>query len=109
MCINMTLEKKLLAEILEKLQNIEFLLKIGNREVIDKFQEEIKKDRVSKRILDLADGKLSYSDLAKKVAQNADVAEITVKKKISNLKRDGFLLTKREGNAVYYEKSDLFD
>ena len=105
----MTLEKKLLAEILEKLQNIELLLKIGNREVIDKFQDEIKKDRVSKRILDLANGTLSYSDLAKKVAQNEDVAEITVKKKISNLKNNGFLLTKREGNAVYYEKSDLFD
>jgi len=105
----MTLEKKLLAEILEKLQNIEFLLKIGNREVIDKFQNEIKKDRVSKRILALADGTLSYSDLAKKVAQNEDVAEITVKKKISYLKNIGFLLTKREGNAVYYEKSDLFD
>ncbi len=105
----MTLEKKLLAEILEKLQNIELLLKIGNREVIDKFQDEIKKDRVSKKILDLANGTLSYSDLAKKVAQNQDVAEITVKKKISNLKNNGFLLTKREGNTVYYEKSDLFD
>ena len=105
----MTLEKKLLAEILEKLQNIELLLKIGNREVIDKFQDEIKKDRVSKRILDFANGTLSYSDLAKKVAQNEDVAEITVKKKISNLKNNGFLLAKREGNAVYYEKSDLFD
>ena len=105
----MTLEKKLLAEILEKLQNIELLLKIGNREVIDKFQDEIKKDRVSKKILDLANGTLSYSDLAKKVAQNQDVAEITVKKKISNLKNNGFLLTKREGNSVYYEKSDLFD
>lgn len=105
----MTLEKELLAEILEKLQNIELLLKIGNREVIDKFQNEIKKDRVSKRILDFADGTLSYSDLVKKVAQNEDVAEITVKKKISNLKNNGFLLTKREGNTVYYEKSVLFD
>jgi len=104
----MTLEKNLLAEILKKLQNIELLLKIGNREVIDKFQAEIKKDRVSKQILDLADGTLSYSNLVKAVAQNKDVAEITVKKKISNLKNSGFLLTKREGNAVYYEKSDLF-
>ena len=105
----MSLEKKILADILEKLQNIELLLKIGNREVINKFQEEIKKDRISKRILDLADGTLSYSDLAKKVAQNEDVAQITVKKKISNLKSIGFLITKREGNSVFYEKSDLFD
>jgi len=104
----MSLEKKILADILERLQNIELLLKIGNREVIKKFQEEIKKDRISKRILDLADGKLSYSDLAKKVAQNEDVAQITVKKKISNLKSIGFLITKREGNSVFYEKSDLF-
>lgn len=105
----MTLEKKLLAEILEKLQNIELLLKIGNRDIIDKFQNEIKKDRISKRILDLADGNLSYSDLSKKVAQDEDVAQITVKKKISNLKSLGFLITKREGSSVYYEKSDLFD
>lgn len=105
----MTSEKNLLANILEKLQNIELLLKIGNREVIDKFQNEIKKDRVSKTILGLADGTLSYSDLAKKVSQNEDVAQITVKKKISNLKSIGFLITKREGNSVYYEKSDLFD
>lgn len=105
----MSLEKKLLAEILEKLQNIELLLKIGNREVINKFQDEIKTDRVSKRILDLADGTLSYSDLAKKVAQNENVAQITVKKKISNLKSTGFLITRRQGNSVYYEKSDLFD
>jgi len=108
MCIDMSLEKKFLAEILEKLQNIELLLKIGNRDVLNAFQEEVKKDRISKRILDLADGTLGYSDLAKKVAQNEDVAEITVKKKISNLKSNGFLLTKREGNLVYYYKSDLF-
>ena len=104
----MTLENKLLAEILEKLQNIELLLKIGNREVIGKFQDEIKKDRVSKRILDLADGTIGYSDIAKKVALNEDVAEITVKKKISYLKSNGFLITRREGKEVYYDNSDLF-
>lgn len=104
----MTLEKNLLAEILKKLQNIELLLKIGNKEVIGKFQDEIKKDRISKRILDLADGTLGYSDLAKKVAQNEDVAEITVKKKISYLKSYGFLTTRREGKEVYYNNSDLF-
>ena len=104
----MALEKKLLAEILEKLQNIELLLKIGNREVISRFQDEIKKDRISKRILGLADGTLGYSDLAKKVALNEHVAEITVKKKISYLKANGFLITRREGKEVFYENSDLF-
>lgn len=106
--MNMMFEKNLLAEILEKLQNIELLLKIGNREVIDKFQNEIKKDRVSKKILDFANGTLSYSDLVKKVAQNEDIAEITVKKKISHLKSYGFLTTRREGKEVYYNNSDLF-
>ncbi|MHA1285082.1 MAG: hypothetical protein ACTSQP_21495 [Promethearchaeota archaeon] len=105
----MTNEQKLLRDILKKLQNIELLIKIYCRDVIDKFQDEIKKDHISKKILDLADGTLSYSELTKKVAQSEDVAEITVKKKISNLKRNGFLFTKREGNIVYYEKSELFD
>ena len=105
----MTLEKNFLAEILKKLENIELLLKIGNREVIDRFQDEIKKDHISKRILELADGTLGYSDLAKEVSQKEDVAEITVKKKIAYLKRIGFLITKREGNMVYYENSGLFD
>lgn len=105
----MSEQNQLLREILKKLENIELLLKIGNREDLDKYKKEINKDHISKKILELADGTLNYSELTKIVAQNEDVAEITVKKKISNLKNNGFLLTKREGNLVYYENSGLFD
>ena len=69
----------------------------------------VKKDRISARILDLADGTLSYSDLSKKISEEMKVAEITVKKKISTLREVGFLISRRKGREVYYEDSGLFD
>lgn len=105
----MTLEKNLLAEILKKLENIELLLKIGNRDKLKEFRTEIQKDNILNRILELSDGSYNYSKLAKKVAQIENVAEITVKKKISYLKSNGVITTRREGNVVFYENSGLFD
>ncbi|MHA1755337.1 MAG: hypothetical protein ACTSVV_01105 [Promethearchaeota archaeon] len=101
--------KEFYLEILKKLENIELLLKISNREEIKKFKDEIKKDKVLKTILEFANGSLNYTDLTKSVSHKENVAEITVKKKISFLKNNGFLLTRRKGNEVYYEKSEIFD
>ena len=105
----MSEENQLLKEILKKLENIELLLKIGSREDLNKYNREVKKDRVSKKILEFADGALNYSDLVKKVSKDENVAEVTVRKKISQLRSNGFLITKRTGKKVYYEKSGLFD
>ncbi len=69
----------------------------------------VEKDKISKRILELADGTVTYSELAKKVAEEMKVSEITVKRKISSLKEWGFLKTIRKGREVYYENSGLFD
>lgn len=105
----MSEQNQLLKEILRKLENIELLLKIGNREDLNKYQIEAKKDHISKKILDLADGFLNYSDLTQKVAGEEDVAEVTVRKKIAKLRHNGFLITKRKGNKVFYENSEIFD
>ena len=102
-------EIAILREISHKLDQLIILLKLSNRNVLNQFKREVQRDRVSARILELADGTLTYSDLSKKVSEEMGVAEITVKKKISRLREMGFLITRREGRQVYYENSGLFE
>mgnify|MGYP000220987821 CR=1 FL=1 len=83
-----------------KLDQLIILLKLSNRDILNQLKKEIQGDCVSARILELADGTLTYSDLLKK---------ITVKRKISRLREMGFLITRREGRQVYYENSGLFE
>lgn len=64
---------------------------------------------IAAKILDYSDGSLSYSKLVNKVSKELGVAEITVMKKISELKEMGFLVTERKGREVYYGKSGLFE
>ncbi|RLI39356.1 hypothetical protein DRO64_10635 [Candidatus Bathyarchaeota archaeon] len=102
-------EIAVLREISHKLDQLIILLKLNNRNVLNQFKREVQRDRVSARILELADGTLTYSDLSKKISEEMGVAEITVKKKISRLREMGFLITRREGRQVYYENSGLFE
>ena len=102
-------EIAVLREISHKLDQLIILLKLSNRNVLNQFKREVQRDRVSARILELADGTLTYSDLSKKISEEMGVAEITVKKKISRLREMGFLITRREGRQVYYENSGLFE
>ena len=99
----------ILREISHKLDQLIILLKLSNRDVLNQFKREIQRDRVSARILELADGTLTYSELSKKVAEEMGVAEITVKRKISRLREMGFLIIRREGRQVFYENSGLFE
>ena len=101
-------EIAILREISHKLDQLIILLRLSNRDVLNRFKSEVQGDPVSARILELADGTLTYSDLSKKVSEEMGVAEITVKKKISRLREMGFLITRREGRQVYYENSGLF-
>lgn len=100
---------KIWREMSHKLDQLIILSKFSNRKLIKEFQKTIRKDRVSARILDYADGSLSYSDLSKRVSEELEVAEITVKRKISDLREKGFLISRREGREVYYENSGLFE
>lgn len=100
---------KVLKEISHKLDQLIILWKLGNRDTIESFKREIKRDKVSSKILDYANGTLTYSGLTKKVANEMKVAEITVMKKISKLREMGFLIGRKEGREVYYENSGLFE
>ena len=98
---------KVLKEISYKLDQVITLLKLSNMDALKKVSAELSRDRVSKKILELADGTLSYSDLTKKVSEELGVAEITVKKKIARLKELGLLLPRRRRREVYYENTGL--
>jgi len=102
-------ELEILKEIAGKLDQLIILLKLSNKDSLDRFKREVKRDAVASRILEMADGTLSYLELTKKVAEEMKVAEITVKRKISRLKELGFLIGRRKGKEVYYENSDLFE
>jgi len=99
----------LLEEISRKLDSITTLLMLSNRAELQKVKEELMKDKVARAIVSKADGTITYSDLAKKVAEELIVAEITVKKKISDLKSLGVIIGLRKGREVFYQISTLFE
>jgi len=102
-------ELELLKEMSHKLDLLVTLLKLSNRDVLEKFRKEVKKDKVATKILELADEPITYSDLVRKVSTETGAAEITVKRKISRLKEMGFLMSRREGREVYYENTGLIE
>ena len=102
-------ELELLKEMSRKLDLLVTLLKLSNRDVLERFRQEVKKDTVATKILELADEPITYSDLVRKVSTETGTAEITVKKKISKLKEMGFLMSRREGRKVYYENTSLIE
>ena len=82
---------------------------LSNKAELQKIKEDLKKDKIAQALISKADGTLSYSELAKKVANELKVAEITVKKKISDLKSLGIIIGYRKGREVYYQVSTLFE
>ena len=100
---------QLLNEISKKLDRLIALLKLSNRTQIDDYKRQLTKDKVYLKILELSDGLMTYSDMSRKVAEELGVAEITVKKKIAELRDMGLLVTIRKGREAYYEDSGLFD
>jgi len=105
----MSKEQKLLKEISHKLDQLIILTKLSSLDIIEKYKTRIRDDKVLAKILDYSDGSLSYSKLCEKVSKELGVAEITVMKKVSELKEMGFLVTERKGREVYYAKSGLFE
>jgi biotin operon repressor len=98
----------ILREISKKLDQLIVLIKLSNRAALEDIRRRIERDKVALQILESADGSLSYSAMSKKISETLGVAEITVKKKISELKEMGVLVAVRKGKEVYYEKSELF-
>jgi len=81
----MSSNESTLKEISTKLDTIAALLKISNLEKLEKFRHDISKDKVNAKIIQLSDGTKNYSALAKQIADELQVSEINVKKKIADL------------------------
>ena len=105
----MSKEREILKEISHKLDQLIILTKLNSLDIIEKYKTKIRGDKVFAKILDYSDGSLSYSKLCEKVSKGLGVAEITVMKKVSELKEMGFLVTERKGRKVYYATSGLFE
>jgi len=105
----MSQESNQLAEISRKLSQLIVLLKLSNRATLEDYKRQLERDKVYTRILEISDGTLSYSGISKKLSEELGVADITVKKKIAELKAMGLLIASRKGREVYYENSGLLD
>ena len=100
---------ELLSEISDKLDTLIALMKIGNRNALEEYRQRISDDKVYSKIMETLQEPLTHGDLCKKVADELAMAEITVRKKIAELKNWGLLKTVKKGREVYYEKSGLVD
>jgi len=101
--------EELLKEISHKLSQLIVLTKLSNGKIIDDIKSELKKDPVAQAILTLADGNLSSAQLKEKVAQNTNMSEKTVQRRILDLVEKGVLTPIRKGNEMYYENTGLYD
>ena len=102
-------ERDILKEISRKLDRLIALQQIEIRNELEILKNEIKKDKVSQKILEIADGTLSAGELQEKVASSTSVSEITVKRRISELLDKGLLLQNREGQNIFYINSGLIE
>ena len=102
-------ETELLREINRKMDALIALAKISLSKELKALTAEVKKDKVSQKILELADGSLSSGDLASKVHELIGVSEITVKRRISELSEKGLILPHRDGSKVFYTNSGIIE
>jgi len=72
-------------------------------------KKEIKKDKVARSILELADGSLPVKSLREKISQSTKVSEVTVRRRIYELVDKGALTANRKGKENFYENSGLYD
>ena len=98
-----------LDEICRRLDTLIALFKLSNRSSIRDYKTDLAKDEVYEKILELTTEPLSYSELALRVSEALNVAEITVKKKIAELKEMHLLSTQRQGREVFYENTGLLE
>lgn len=100
---------ELLKEISSKLGQLITLFKLSMGDTIRKVKEEIRNDRVSRTILDLADGSLASVQLQQQVVSTTGASIATVKRRINNLVEKGALISRRRRREIYYENSGLYD
>ena len=107
--LKMSDEVNLMREISRKLSQLIALTKLSNSKLIEEAKKEIRKDKVCRKLLDLADGSLGATQLKQKVMATTKVSKVTIERRISLLLEKGALISKRIGREVFYENSGLYD
>ncbi len=103
----MTAELDELKQISFKLDQMLVLLKMANRAELDQARSKIQGDKAAAKVLELCSQPTGYSSLVTQVATQTGVAEVTVRRRILELKDSGFLVSSRQGKEVFYIDSGL--
>ena len=102
-------EEVTLKDVVDRLDLLIALLKSVNEEKIRAVKQQILRDSVSRKILELADGTREYGLLADEVAKATGKSIRTVKARISELSEKGAIRRVRKGRKVYYESTGLYE
>lgn len=100
-------EQTTLADLSTRLDLLIALTKLANRDDIRKLRDDIEKDSVLAKALELADASLPSSDFKSKIMESTGASEATVKRRIADLVDLGVLRARRKGREVFYENSAL--
>lgn len=102
-------EEASLKDVVDRLDQLISLWKLANLETIRKIKDEIMKDPIFRRILQLADGSRDRKTLAEKVAKSMGKTSRTVSSRITELVEKGALQGIRRGNKTFYKRTGLYD
>ena len=97
-----------LKDVIKRLDLLIALLKSINDEKIQAIKQQILRDPVSRKILELADGTKEYNFLAEEVANATGRSIRTVKAKFSQLSDKGAIQGIRKGRKVCYQNTGLY-
>lgn len=93
--------------IAKKLDILIAISRLAYRERIDIYAKQIRSDPISAKILEVASEPIPYGSLSKQVADATGAAEITVKRKLADLRDAGVLVVKKQGRDAIYENAGL--
>ena len=100
-------EEEELKSIVHKLDVIIAISRLANKERIDAYSTQMKQDAVYAKILENTIEPMTYGNLSRAVAEATNTAEITVKRKIADLREIGAVAVKRQGREAMYENTGL--
>jgi DNA-binding transcriptional ArsR family regulator len=103
----METEQDLLKSIESKLDILIALTRLSNRTAIDSFSASIRADPVYNKILELTETPTTYGNLSKSVAEATSTSEITVKRKLADLRSMGVINVRKGGGNAFYENSGV--
>lgn len=100
-------EEEELKSIAHRLDILIAISRLANRERIQAYSNQIKQDVVYAKILENTLEPMTYGNLSRAVAEATNTAEITVKRKIADLREIGAIAVQRQGREAIYENTGL--